>query len=77
MHGVNHGCGGAGAAERVADIDDVGNAGALTAEFARHRRAQQPLGARRIDRFDREPRIGVDRGGMCRRNRRDLLGARG
>ena len=47
MHRVDHGGRGAGAAERVADVDDVGDAGAFAAELVRHHDAEQALGARR------------------------------
>ncbi len=75
VHRIDHGGRCAGAAERVADIDDVGDACALAAEFARHGDAEQPFGAQRRDRLVRETRIAIDRGGMRRRNRGGLPGA--
>ena len=50
--------------------------GALAAQFARHRDAEQALGARGGDRLFGKPRFAIDRSGMVRRNRGDLLGAR-
>ena len=56
MHGENHRRRGAGAAEHVTNIDHVGDAGALAAEFARHHDAQQTLGAGGGDGLRRKPR---------------------
>ena len=75
MHRIDHGGRCAGAAERVTDVDDVGDAGALAAEFARHRNAEQPLGARSADRLFRKTRIAIDGGGVGRRDLGGLLGA--
>ena len=44
VHRVDHRRRGAGAAERVTDVGNLGDAGALAAEFARHGDAQKPLG---------------------------------
>ena len=77
MHGEDHRGRSAGAAERVADIDDVGDAGAFAAEIARHHDAQQPLGARGGEGFGRKARIAIDGVGMLGRDRRNLLGAEG
>ena len=63
VHRIDHGGRCAGAAERVANVDDVGDAGAFAAEFARHRDAEKPLGARGGDRLFRKSRIAIDRGG--------------
>ena len=76
MHGVDHRRRGAGAAEHVADVDDVRRARALAAEFGRHRGAQQPLGARCIDRLFGKSRFGIDRRGMGRGHHGDLFRAR-
>ncbi len=73
VHRINHGGGRAGAAERVADVDNVGDAGAFATEFARHRDTEQPLGARGGDRFIRETRIAVDRDSVRRRDRGDFF----
>ena len=75
MHRVDHGGRRAGAAERVANIDDVGDAGAFAAELARHRNAHQSRGARGGDRLRRKPRVAIDGDGMFGRDGRDLFGA--
>ena len=75
MHRVDHGGRGAGAAEDVADIDHVADAGALSAEVARNGNAQQALGAQRCYRFSREARVAIDSSGVFRRDRSDLFGA--
>ena len=76
MHGIDHRRRCAGAAEHVADVHDVRRARALTAQFGRHRGAQQPLGTRRIDRLFGEPQLGIDRRGVGRRHNGDLSCAR-
>ena len=76
VHGIDHRRRGAGAAQRVADIDDVRDAGALAAQFARHRDAKEPFGTHGGDRFLRESRIAVDRGGMRRRDRGSFFAPR-
>ena len=57
MHCIDHGGRCANAAERVTDVDDVGDGGALAAEIARHRNAEKPLSARSADRLFRKTRI--------------------
>ena len=76
MHGIDHRRRCAVAAEHVADVHDVRRARALAAEFGRHRGAQQPLGARCIDRLFGESRLGIDRRGMGRGHHGDLFRAR-
>ena len=71
MHGENHRRGGAGAAERVTNIDDIGDACALAAELARHRELKQTLGARSRDGLGRKSRVAIDgRGIFARRSPR-------
>ena len=54
MHRVDHGGGGAGAAEYVADIDHVADAGSFAAELAWNRNPHEALGARRGHRLGRK-----------------------
>ena len=75
VHRIDHGRGRTGAAEHVANIHHVGDAGALTAELARNRNAHEARGARGGDRLRRKPGIAVNRRGMFCGDRRDLLGA--
>ena len=75
MHRVDHGRRGTGAAERVTDVGNLGNAGALAAELAGHGDAQQAMLPSSRDRLRRKPRLGIDRAGMRSRDRRNLLGA--
>ena len=77
VHRIDHGGRGAGAAERVADIDHVGDASAFAAEIVRHHDAEQALGARRGDRFGREARVAIDRVSVLRGDRGDLFRAGG
>ena len=76
VHGVDHGGGGACPPKRVTDVGDLGNAGALAAKFTRYGNAQQALLARGSDRLRRKTQLGIDRGGMRGRDRRNLFGAR-
>ncbi len=76
VHRIDHRRRCAGAAERVADVDNLGDAGAFAAEFARHRDAKQALGARGGNGLVGKPRVAVDRRGMLARNGGDLVGAR-
>ena len=75
MHGEYHRRGGASAAERVADIDDIADARAFAAEFTRNCRAQKTRGARGGDRFGRNAGIAIHGGGVSRGDGRDLFGA--
>src|SRR5580704_7910689 len=64
MHGEDHGGGGAGAAERVADLGDVVDGGTEAAELDRDLHAEKFLGAGRVDRGLRKPRPEVDLFGL-------------
>jgi hypothetical protein len=64
MHRKDHGGRGAGAAERVAHVGNVGDRRAVAAELMRDLQAQQPLRARRVDRSFREPGVAIDRFGL-------------
>ena len=64
MHGEDHRGRGAGAPERVADIDNVADARTLAAELTWNRRAQETLGACGGDRLGRHTGIMIDGGGM-------------
>ena len=75
VHREHHAGGGAGAAERITDIDGVGHAGAFAAEFDGNQQAQQPFGARGCERFAGKPRLTVDRIGMSGRRSSSGLGA--
>ncbi len=55
VHGEDHGRRRTGAAELVADVHHLAEAGALPAEIAGNHHAEQPLLPRRIDRLGREP----------------------
>jgi len=74
MHGVDHRGRGAGASERVADIDDIGDSGAFAPEIVRHRDAQQALRSRSRDRLLRKSGVAIDRGSIGSRRRGDRLG---
>jgi hypothetical protein len=76
MHGEDHRGRGAGAPERVADIDNVADARTLAAELTWNRRAQETLGARGGDRLGRHAGIMIDSGGMLGGDGRDAFGAR-
>src|SRR5262249_38816478 len=83
MHGENHRGRAAGAAEHVADVDDVGDRGTLAAELDRNHDAEQALGTRCRERLIGEPRLGVDDVGVARGDSRrslraalDILGER-
>jgi len=43
VHGVDHGGGGTGPAERVTDVGDFGHAGALAAKFTWHGCTQKAM----------------------------------
>jgi hypothetical protein len=73
MHRVNHRRCRTGAAERVADVNHVADAGALTAEIARDRNAHEALGARSGDRLCGKARVAVDGRSMFHGNCGDLL----
>src|ERR1700688_1345671 len=75
MHGIDHRRRCAVAAEHVADVHDVRRACALAAQVGRHGSAQQPFGARRIDRLFGESRLGIDCRGMGGGHYRDLFRA--
>ena len=77
MHGVDHGGGGAGAAQHVADIDHVADASSFAAELARNRDPHEALCARRGDRLGRKARVAIDGGSMFRGDRGDLFCAGG
>ena len=77
MHRVDHGGRGASAAEHIADIDHVTDAGAFAPKFPRNRNPHQALGAQRCYRFSREAGVTVDSDCVFRRDRSDLLGALG
>ncbi len=76
MHGEDHGSGGAGAAERVADLGDVVDRGTEAAELDRNLHAEKFLRAGGVDRGLRKARFEVDlfglRGG-CGCDRRGAL----
>jgi hypothetical protein len=76
MHGKDHRGRGAGAPERVADIDNVADARTLAAELSWNCRAQETLRARRGDRFGRHAGIVVDCGGVLSGDGCDAFGAR-
>jgi hypothetical protein len=76
MHGKDHRGRGAGAPERVADIDNVADARTLAAELSWNCRAQETLGARGGDRFGRHAGIVVDCGGVLSGDGCDAFGAR-
>ena len=76
VHRVDHRRRSAGAAKHVADIGNIGDAGALAAKLARHANAQKTLGAQRGDCFLRKPRTGIDRRSMGRSHRGGASGAR-
>jgi hypothetical protein len=76
MHGEDHRGRGAGAPERVADIDNVADARTLAAELTWNRRAQETLGARGGDRLGRHAGIMIDSGGVLGGDGRDAFHAR-
>ena len=76
MHGKDHRGRGAGAPERVADVDNVADARTLAAELSWNCRAQETLGARGGDRFGRHAGIVVDCGGVLSGDGCDAFGAR-
>ena len=73
VHRIDHRGRRAGPAERITDIDDVGDARAFAAELARHRDAEQPLRAQSAQRLAGEPRLRVDRNRMRSGDRRGPL----
>jgi hypothetical protein len=75
MHRIDHGGGGAGAAEYVADIEHVADAGSFAAELAWNRNPHEALGARRGHRLGRETRVAIDGDSMFRGDRGDLFRA--
>jgi hypothetical protein len=75
MHRENHRGRGAGAAERVADIDDIADAGALAAQLAWNGRAEQAFSPRSGDRLRRHARIAIDGHRVLGGDRRDAFGA--
>ena len=77
MHGENHRRGGAGAAERVANIGHVRDAGALAAELVRNGGSEQAFGARRRNRLRGKTRVAIDSRCVFRRDRGDPFGASG
>jgi hypothetical protein len=70
MHREDHRSGGASAAKRIADIDDVADAPTLPAEIGRHRDAHQAFRPQRRNGLARESRLPVDRVRMGRRRLR-------
>ena len=64
MHGVDHAGGGTGAAQRVADVHHLGDAGFLAAQARGHQDAQQFFALQRIDGFTGEPATLIDAAGM-------------
>ena len=74
MHRIDHGRRGAGAAEPVTDVDDVGDAGAFAAEIVRHHDAQEALAARGGDRLARKARLAIDRRRVLRSDGGDRAG---
>ena len=77
MHRIDHGGGGAGAAEHVADIEHVADASSFAAELAWNRNPHEALGARRGHRLGRETRVAIDGDSMFRGDRGDLFRAGG
>ena len=75
MHGEDHRRRSAGAAEDRRDVDDVGDARAVAAEFEGNQHAQQPLLADGGEGFGREARVAVDSVGVQLGDRRGSLGA--
>ena len=66
MHRVDHRGRGAGPAEHVTNVDNVGDAGPFSAEFVRHHDAQQALRPRGSDSLLRKSRLVIDRLGIGR-----------
>jgi hypothetical protein len=77
MHRIDHGGGGAGAAEHVADIEHVADASSFAAELTWNRNPHEALGARRGHRLGRETRVAIDGDSMFRGDRGDLFRAGG
>ena len=74
VHRVDHRRRGAGAPERITNVGNLGNAGALAAEFGRHGNTQKTLFTRSRYRLRREPRPGINRSSMRGCNGRNFLG---
>jgi hypothetical protein len=68
MHREDHGGGGTGPPERIADIDHIADAPAFAAEIGRHQDAHQALRPQCRNRLSRESRLPVDRVRMGRRH---------
>ena len=75
VHGEDHRRRSAGAAENRADVDDVGGARAVAAEFGGNEHAEQLLFADGGEGFGGEARLAVDGVGVLLGDRRDFLGA--
>ena len=75
MHGEDHRRRSAGAAENGADVDDVGGARAVAAEFGGNEHAEQLLLADGGEGFGGEARLAVDGVGVLLGDRRDFFGA--
>ncbi len=75
VHREDHGAGGAGLAERVADIGQDPDRSALAAELDRNSGAEQPVRAHRGHGLFREASVAVDGIGMGGRDGGDSGGA--
>ncbi len=75
MHGEDHRRRSAGAAENRADVDDVGGARAVAAEFGGNEHAEQLVLADGGEGFGGKARLAIDSVGVWLGDRRDFLGA--
>jgi hypothetical protein len=75
VHGVDHAGRGAGARQRVADLDHVGDGGALAAQVGRHQNAEQALRPGGRECLLGKSGIAIDRARMGRGHARNRLGA--
>ena len=74
MHRVYEGAGGAGLAQDVANIGDLGDRGTFAAQRVRDLDAEQPLFAKFLESLAWEARLGIDRCGI---GTRDVAGRAG